>query len=172
MLSRLNAVLIKLCELLTIVSLGAMSIVVPLEVFQRYFLADMATWSSEFLQYTLVCASMMGGAAGLRKGYQVGITSLSERLGPSGVRVLQGVVYCITLVFCGVMAWYGAVQTIANVDQTSSSMGISMAIPYASLPLGFGTMCTVTLEQLIDLITGKPVPGQDQVVNSAEIEVA
>lgn len=155
MLERLNAVLIRFAELLTMLSIGGIAVVVPLEVFNRYFLSEMSTWSSEFCQYALVCASMMGGAAGLRKGYQVGITSLIDSLGPAGARILQGGIYGIMLVFCGVMTYYGVAQTIANWTQTSSSMGISMSIPYAALPLGFGIMWVVTFEQLVDLAAGR-----------------
>jgi TRAP-type C4-dicarboxylate transport system permease small subunit len=159
-LSKLNAFLIGLAEWLTIVSLGAIAVVVPWEVFNRYLLNEMATWSTEFNQYCLVCASMMGAAAGLKKGYQVGITSLIESLGPAAARGLQGIIFGLVIVFCGVMAWFGAVQTIENWEQTSSSMGISMSIPYASLPLGFATMILVTLEQLVDLCSGRvPVSG-------------
>ncbi len=154
MLKKLNAVLVRIAELLTLLSIGAMAIVIPMEVFSRYVLSYMSTWSNEFSQYMLVSASMMGGAAGLKKGYQVGITSLIDSLGPASARILQGVIYGLMLVFCAIMAYYGAVQTIANVPQTSSSMGISMSIPYASLPLGFGIMFFVTLEQLIDLVRG------------------
>jgi TRAP-type transport system small permease protein len=155
MLSKLNGFLISLAEWLTIVSLGAIAVVVPWEVFNRYFLGEMATWATEFNQYCLVCASMMGAAAGLKKGYQVGITSLIESLDPAAARVLQAVIFGLVIVFCAVMAWYGAVQTFENWEQTSSSMGISMSIPYASLPLGFTTMIFVTLEQLVDLCTGR-----------------
>ena len=162
MLRMLNAVLVRIAEWLTMLAIGAIAVVVPLEVFNRYFLGTTSTWATELCQYCLVCASMMGGAAGLKKGYQVGITSLHDSLGPGGARALQGLIYGIVLVFCGVMAWYGVVQTFANVSQTSSSMGISMSIPYASLPLGFATMFFVTLEQLQDLVTGKPTPAKPQ----------
>ena len=154
MLARLNVWLIKLAEWLTMLAIGAIAVVVPLEVFNRYFLAEMSTWASEFCQYALVCASMQGAAAGLNKGYQVGITTLLDHLGPAGARALQSLVYTIMLVLCGVLAWYGGVQTLANWNQTSSSMGISMSIPYASMPLGFAIMFCVTLEQLVDLLTG------------------
>lgn len=155
MLAKLNAGLVRLAEWLTIAALGAIALVVPWEVFNRYFLSEMATWATEFNQYCLVCASMMGAAAGLKKGYQVGITSLTDALGPVSARVLQGVIFGFVLFFCAVMAWFGLVQTIENWEQTSSSMGISMSIPYASLPLGFATMFFITLEQFVDLCAGR-----------------
>ncbi len=155
MLSKLNALLIRLAEWLTIASLAAVSLVVPWEVFNRYFLGEMAIWATEFDQYCLVCASMMGAAAGLNKGYQVGITSLIDALGPRAARLVQGAVFGLVLFFCGVMTWFGAVQTVENWSQVSSSMGIPMSIPYVFLPLGFGTMFFVTLEQIVDLCTGR-----------------
>jgi len=160
MLSKLNALLIRIAEWLTIASLGAVSIVVPWEVFNRYLLGEMAMWATEFDQYCLVCASMMGAAAGLHRGYQVSITSLIDALGPRAARLLQGVIFGFVLFFSGVMAWYGAVQTVENWSQVSSSMGITMSIPYASLPLGFATMFFVTLEQFVDLCNGRLQPSR------------
>ncbi len=89
MLHALNAGLVKLAEWLTVVAIGAIAVVVPLEVFNRYVLSEMSTWASEFCQYMLVAGSMLGGAAGLRRGYQVGITSLLDSLGPRAAGALQ-----------------------------------------------------------------------------------
>lgn len=154
MLTRINASLEKLAEALTIVFLGGIAIVVPLEVFNRYITGHMFTWSTEFCQYSFVWASMMGAAAGLRKGGQVAITSLKDRLekvSAGAARALQAVIYAIMLVFLAVMTWYGIVQVIVNYTQKSSTMSIPMSYPYAALPLGFVIMFTVTLEQLVGL---------------------
>jgi len=153
-LIRINAVLEKLAEALTIVFLGGIAIVVPLEVFNRYITGNMFTWSTEFCQYSFVWASVMGAAAGLRKGGQVAITSLKDRLekvSAGATRALQSVVYVIMLVFLALMTWYGIVQVITNYTQKSSTMSIPMSFPYAALPLGFIIMFMVTLEMLIAL---------------------
>jgi len=153
-LTKINAVLEKLAEALTIAFLGGIAIVVPLEVFNRYITGNMFTWSTEFCQYSFVWASMMGAAAGLRKGGQVAITSLKDRLekvSAFAARTLQGVIYGIMLVFLALMSWYGIVQVITNYTQKSSTMSIPMSYPYAALPLGFVIMFMVTLEMLIGL---------------------
>lgn len=153
-LIKINAVLEKLAEALTIAFLGGIAIVVPLEVFNRYITGNMFTWSTEFCQYAFVWASVMGAAAGLRKGGQVAITSLKDRLekvSAGATRALQAVVYVIMLVFLALMTWYGIVQVITNYTQKSSTMSIPMSFPYAALPLGFVIMFMVTLELLIGL---------------------
>jgi TRAP-type C4-dicarboxylate transport system permease small subunit len=156
-LTRINAALEKLAEVLTIVFLGGIAIVVPLEVFNRYITGNMFTWSTEFCQYSFVWASMMGAAAGLRKGGQVAITSLKDRLEKTSARAargLQALVYVIMLLFLAVMTRYGIVQVVTNYTQLSSTMSIPMSYPYAALPLGFVIMFTVTLEMLIGLSRG------------------
>jgi TRAP-type C4-dicarboxylate transport system permease small subunit len=156
-LTRINAALEKLAEVLTIVFLGGIAIVVPLEVFNRYITGNMFTWSTEFCQYSFVWASMMGAAAGLRKGGQVAITSLKDRLEKTSARaarILQALVYVIMLLFLAVMTRYGIVQVVTNYTQLSSTMSIPMSYPYAALPLGFVIMFTVTLEMLIGLSRG------------------
>jgi len=161
-LTKINAVLEKLAEALTIVFLGGIAIVVPLEVFNRYVTGNMFTWSTEFCQYSFVWASMMGAAAGLRKGGQVAITSLKDRLEKSSdgaARALQSVVYVIMLAFLALMTYYGIVQVVTNYTQKTSTMGIPMSYPYAALPLGFVIMFMVTLELLIGLGRGEKAGG-------------
>jgi TRAP-type C4-dicarboxylate transport system permease small subunit len=99
----------------------------------------------------------MGAAAGLRKGGQVAITSLKDRLEKTSARAargLQALVYVIMLLFLAVMTRYGIVQVVTNYTQLSSTMSIPMSYPYAALPLGFVIMFTVTLEMLIGLSRG------------------
>lgn len=152
LLVRFNGLLMKTANFFTIISMAAIAVVIPYEVFCRYVLNSMNTWSAEFCMYNLVWASMLGGAAGLSKGLQVGITSLMDSLTHSKAKMVQALIYLLTLAFTAIMAFYGVVQTIANLPQTSSSMGISMSIPYAALPLGFIIMFTTTLEQLLELL--------------------
>lgn len=152
LLVKTNGVLLKAAGYLVIFSVAAIAVVVPYEVFCRYVLGSMNTWSTEFCTYSLAWATMLGGAAGLRKGYQVGITTFMDKLSGTPAKILQVVIYLIMLVFLAIMTYYGVVQTMANLRQTSSSMGISMSIPYASMPLGFFIMFMTTLEQLMEAL--------------------
>jgi C4-dicarboxylate transporter DctQ subunit len=149
-LMKANRLLLKLSGLLVMLAMAAIAVVIPYEVFCRYVLGTMNTWSAEFCMYSFVWATLLGGAAGLRKGYHVGITTLMDALPPPAAKNVQTVIHLLMAVFLAVMAWYGAVQAVANLRQTSSSMGISMTIPYAALPVGFFIMFTNTLEQLLE----------------------
>lgn len=154
-LAKINEALGKIANALTILFVAGIAIVIPVEVFNRYFTGNMFTWATEFCQYSFVWASMMGAAAGLKGGGQVAVTTLKERLekrnSKKAVAVLQGIVYTIMLVFFIIMIYYGAIQTVANYTQRSSTMSIPMSFPYAALPLGFIMMFLITLEQLVSL---------------------
>lgn len=155
-LRRFNAIALKVAGWGVMAAMAAIAIIVPHEVFGRYVLGSMSMWSYEFSQYALVWATMLGGAVGLRRGYQVGITSLPDSLPPAGARIVKGAALVIVLIFLVQMTYHGFDQMWINHGQVSSTLGIPMSIPYAALPVGFLLMTFVTIEQMIDLLAGRP----------------
>ena len=155
-LRQFNAVMLRVAGWSVMIAMAAIAIIVPYEVFGRYILGSMSMWSNEFSQYSLVWASMLGGAVGLKRGYQVGITSLPDSLSPAGAKVVKAIAFVVVLVFLVLVTYYGFDQMWMNRNQVSSTMGIPMSIPYSALPIGFFIMALVTLEQLVDLVFGAP----------------
>jgi TRAP-type C4-dicarboxylate transport system permease small subunit len=148
---RVNNFLVKGAGFVAMVTLGAVSVVVPYEAFCRYVLTKMNIWTTEFSIYAIVWATMMGAAAGLPKRLHVGITTLHDKLPPLPAKILQAFIYILVLVFVCIMG-YNSVLTVAfNYPQTSSTMGISMSIPYLAMPLGFFIMAMTTIQQLLEL---------------------
>lgn len=160
LLRRFNAVTLKLSSWVVIVSMAAIAIIVPYEVFGRYVLGSMSMWATEFLQYCLVWASLLGGAVGLNRGYQVGITSLTDSLPPAGAKIVQVISYVVVMIFLALVTYHGFDQVWVNRNQVSSTIGIPMSIPYAAMPAGFLIMFFVTVEQLADLLSGKSGEGK------------
>jgi len=152
LLQRINAVLLKVASWGTIFFMAVMAIVIPYEVFGRYVLAMMSTWSGEVATYSLVWATMLGAAVGLKKGYQVGMVAVLEHVPPVVARLLQGLGYLFMFFFLGLMIYYGTDQTIANAAQRSPAMQIPMCYPYAALPLGFFLMLLITLEDFLRFV--------------------
>jgi TRAP-type transport system small permease protein len=147
-LSRLNGVLLKFAGGITILTMAIMAIVIPYEVAGRYLLGAMPSWSGEATTFSLVWLSMMGAAIGLRKGYQISLTTVIDRLPHPAARIARGGSLCLMLILLLIMTWYGLQQTLINLRQTSPALEISMALPYAALPAGFGLMLLITIEDL------------------------
>jgi len=145
--SRLNDVLIKAASGMTAAAMAVIAVVIPYEVFGRYVLGVMPVWSGEAATYALVWASMMGGAVGLRKGYQVSLKILMNKLPKAPFLVATGCMYAGMLVFLGLMTYFGMRQTVVNMHQLSTAIGIPMSLPYLALPAGFMLMLLITVEQ-------------------------
>ena len=142
-----NEFLVKIGSWGTIFFLAVIAVVIPYEVVGRYLFQKMSIWSGEVSTYSLAWASMLGSAVGLKKGYQVSMTTVVESVPPAVARILKWGAYLFTLFFFGAMFYFGLYQTIYNARQTSPAIGLVMTIPYASLPAGFFIMFFLTLEE-------------------------
>jgi len=148
-LKRFNEFLVKIGSWGTILFMALIGIVIPYEVIGRYVFQKMTIWSGEVSTYSLAWASMLGGAVGLKKGYQVSMTSVVESVPPGLARALKFLAYLSSLFFFGMMFGFGLFQTIYNWKQTSPAIGLVMSIPYAALPVGFFMMFFLTLEEFL-----------------------
>jgi len=147
-----NEWLVKFGSWGTILFMAVMGIVIPYEVVGRYVFESMSTWSGEVSTYSLAWASMLGGAVGLRKGYQVKMDSVVDSVPPGVARALKFLAYLSALFFFGMMFGFGLFQTIYNWKQTSPAIGLIMSFPYAALPTGFFIMFFLTLEEFLALL--------------------
>jgi TRAP-type transport system small permease protein len=151
-LQRFNEMLMKVGSWGTILFMAVIAIVIPYEVIGRYVFERMSIWSGEVSTYALAWASMLGGAVGLKKGYQVNMTSVVESVPPAVAKALKLVAYLFTLFFFGAMFYFGLFQTIYNARQFSPAMELVMSVPYAALPTGFFIMFFFTLEDFLGFL--------------------
>ena len=145
-LQRFNEYLVKVGSWGTILFMAVIAIVIPYEVIGRYLFERMSIWSGEVSTYSLVWASMLGGAVGLKKGYQVSMTSVVDSVPPAVAKSLKGAAYLFALFFFAAMFYYGLFQTVYNAKQFSPAMELVMSVPYAALPTGFFIMFFFTRE--------------------------
>jgi len=148
-LQRFNEFLVEAGSWGTILFMAVIAVVIPYEVVGRYVFQKMTIWSGEVSTYSLVWASMLGGAVGLKKGYMISMTSVVESVPPAVAGALKLASYLCALFFFGVMFGCGLFQTLYNAKQTSPAIGLVMSIPYAALPTGFFIMFFLTLEEFM-----------------------
>ena len=123
-------------EYLMAVCFGGMTLVIFLQVVFRYCLKSPLSWSEELARYLFVYISFIGSVIAARGGQHIGVEVLVKRL-PKG---LEKVVTAIANLLTGI---FFVIITVAFVrmfpmltKQTTSALGISMAIPYLGLGLG------------------------------------
>jgi TRAP-type C4-dicarboxylate transport system permease small subunit len=155
-LQRFNGFLMMAGSWGTILFMTVIAVVIPYEVTGRYVFQKMTIWSGEVSTYSLVWASMLGGAVGLKKGYMISMTTVLEALPRGVVKMLKLLSYLCALFFFGAMFGYGLFQTIYNAQQTSPAIGLVMSLPYAALPTGFFIMFFLTIEELLLFLDLRP----------------
>jgi TRAP-type C4-dicarboxylate transport system permease small subunit len=160
-LQRFNEFLMTAGSWGTILFMTVIAVVIPYEVTGRYVFQKMSMWSGEVSTYSLVWASMLGGAVGLKKGYMISMTTVLESVPPVVVRILKFLSFLCALFFFGAMFGYGLFQTIYNAQQTSPAIGLVMSYPYAALPTGFFIMFFLTMEEFL-LFLGPGAKGEGQ----------
>lgn len=158
-LSKLNAFLDKAAGKGLVLFMAIMAVTIPYAVFSRYVLKDIPIWTDEVSLFSLAWATMLGAAAGLKRGYQLGIDSLVSKSPPAVAKAIRIVAYAFSIVFLAVMTWFGVFQTIANARQLSAAIKLPMAVPYAALPVGFALMLLFTIEEALGSGKGRTGSG-------------
>lgn len=116
--------------------LGVMSILIIVQVFSRFVINYPLHWTEELARYLMIYCVFFGAALALRNHRLVAIEVLSESISEGKRRILRIAVMVITIVFSVILLVQGfAILEIVQ-TQSSAGLGISMAFPYAAIPLG------------------------------------
>lgn len=124
------------------VTLIAMSLMFFVNVAVREVSPKLATelaWIEEATLFALAWLVFIGLGLALERRRQIAMTVLEERLPRPVVRVIQKIINLTGLVFCIFLAKIGfdLAEFIYQSGQISPTLGISMAVLYSALPVGF-----------------------------------
>ena len=138
----------RLLEVVAGLLIGAITVLVTVQVFSRYVLNDTPPWSEEVCRYLFIWASFLGACVAMGRASHLGVDSLVTRL-PSGSReILRHAVTALVAVFCGLLVWQGAALVPAMATQRSPSMGISLQYVFAAVPIAALIMLGLQLKEL------------------------
>jgi TRAP-type C4-dicarboxylate transport system permease small subunit len=110
------------------------------QVFGRYVIGWAPIWSEEVARFLMFWITLLGGAAALRSGGHIAITSLLMAVTPSVRRVLLWLRDLAMVATFGVLGWNGWQFAAINLEQESAALEIPMGWPYAALFVGAGLM--------------------------------
>lgn len=131
------------------------------DAMMRYIFAAPTSWSLEINTFLIVYVAVLVAADVQRTDSHIRITCFVETGRPLVKRGSQAIIALAGMAFAGIMTWRGflmAFQAWDYGERVSSSFGTPMVIPYALLPLGFGTL---TLQFLFDLLDATISPDRD-----------
>lgn len=153
MIEKINGGLGKIIIFLSSVMFGLMVLVAIWQVFSRYVLNAPSTFSEEFLRYSLIWVTMIGGAYAFHLKKHIAIEMLVNRFSDSTKKRLRQIVQLFLIAFALLVMVYGGIQLVSlTMSQQTVSLGMPMGFVYLSLPIS-GLL--ITWFCLTELITGK-----------------
>ncbi|MGV6988096.1 TRAP transporter small permease [Testudinibacter sp. P80/BLE/0925] len=114
----------------------AMSIIAVWQVVSRYVLNSPSTNTEEALRYLMIWMGFFGATYCFGRNTHLSITLLENKLNPKNyfyLKVIQITVVCITILISSIYGGYHFV--VSSFSQYSPTLGISMSLIYAIIPV-------------------------------------
>jgi len=142
----------KLVGIVVGLMLGAMSIIIVVQVFCRFVIDYPLTWSEEAARYLMVYTVFLGASLALRNHRMIAIEIISESVKPKVRKILRILVSLISIVFFTILLFQGVDMLEIVRRQTSASLGITMDIPYMAIPIGAALMIINGIANIIEFL--------------------
>lgn len=140
--NKIEVVLENLIKFIVVLLLAVMTMVTVLEVGRRYILGLSFPWAEELVRFSLVWVTFVGASMAFKKGDMVVFDMFTGSLSERKRNILAVIMNTLLIIFLAFLFHYSYKFSFSPVivKQISTGLGISMAIPYSSLPIGFALM--------------------------------
>ncbi len=154
---KLTKILDKIIEWLLLVLLAAMVFGNFWQIFTRFVLNNAASWTEEFLRYSLIWLTMLGVPYAYSRGQHIAIEFVVNTFSIKGKRLTQIFIEVLILCISVFVMIIGGIMVTANASgQTSPALGMPMPFYYSSVPVCGVLMIIYTLPRLINQLVGNP----------------
>lgn len=136
-LRTIDRTVLALNRVLMIAALGAMSVIVFVNVMLRYLTDDSIVWSEEVARYLMIWLTFLGVGPVMRLGGHVAIDTLHHAVSAQAARALRTVVVGLLTAFCLTLGWFGAAFVGRSWGQTTPVTEIPFSFVSAAVPTGF-----------------------------------
>jgi TRAP-type C4-dicarboxylate transport system permease small subunit len=159
--TRIVKLISQACGLVAAVLTAAAVVIVCHMVFVRYALNQNTIWQTDFVTYSLVAATFIGGPYVLLTKGHVNVDVLPLYVGPRARYWLALAAITISLAFALTMTvltfqfWH---EAWANNWVSDTMWRARLWIPYGSMPIGLGILTLQYVADLMNLVTGREPP--------------
>ena len=116
----MNKILDHIEESLVCVCLVVMTALTFVNVVARYVFSASLSFSEEITTYLFVLLSLLGSAIAAKRGAHLGLTIISDRVGPKAGRVLGIISMAFATVFSAIICYFGFFHGPQPVQQGSA----------------------------------------------------
>lgn len=133
------------------------------QVLNRNFFKLSMPWLDEASTYSMIFMALIGTEVGLRDGTQISVTAVVDKFYGRTRQVIMIVAKIVLLVF-SVSVLISSIKLVGlqlATGQTSSAMGLPMAVPYSALVISFAMIVFVQTITTIKMIVRLKDPNVD-----------
>ncbi|WHX40339.1 TRAP transporter small permease [Mesobacillus sp. AQ2] len=145
----------KVVGILLALMLGVMSVLIILQVISRFVINLPLTWSEELSRYLMIYIVFLGASLAMRHNKLISIELLPETLTGKKRKSVIILVMIISIIFFGILFMQGIDMLPLVQMQSSPGLQLSMAIPYASIPIGSFLLALNSLAVILDELSTK-----------------
>lgn len=134
----------RACIWIAGISLGVMTIVIPIQVVARKVFDSGLSWPEPLALMCMIIFTFVGSAAAYRAGSHIAVTMLTDRLSPRAKFVCARIVDFLMALVALFVVWYGADRVIffMGTGQTLGDFN-SVKVSWTYLPLPLGSAATL-----------------------------
>src|SRR5512137_894667 len=117
-------------KVIAVVVLVAISLMMQLQVFQRYVLGRSLDWPDELAAALMAVLTFVGGALATRYGDNISVTVVLDKMSERWRFVVETLADAISLLFIGVLACFSIPLILRTWDQTLVTVPASRGLVY------------------------------------------
>ena len=166
----MNKILDYIEESLVCVCLIVMTSLTFVNVVSRYVFSASLSFSEEITTYLFVLLSLLGAAIAAKRGAHLGLSILTDRVGPKTSRVLGIISMLFATVFSAIICYYGVLMALSQFNKGQLTAGTQLPewIFGSFVPIGALFVTIRFAQNLFRLITGKEIQHEDVVAEALE----
>lgn len=142
---------VRFCRILLLILFAIITFSGFLQVITRFVFESPLTWTDELCRFGMVWITFIGAGYAVKNHAHVAVDIIKGLLPERISKILDKLNSCFILIFAVVLLYYGLVLALSNMDQTSSGLGLSMGLIYASIPIGGLIMIFYSIADILDL---------------------
>jgi TRAP-type C4-dicarboxylate transport system permease small subunit len=143
----------KILVLLVAIFAAVMITITTIEVVRRYFFSQSFQWAEELSRYLMIGVAFLGAAVGYRKKDLVPLDLITSHLSPRLQLIIELIMEIVSFVILAALLYF-SFKTVSSpivYRQISIGLPISMAIPFATMPIGFTCMILFAVEHFMEM---------------------
>ena len=127
-------------------------------------------FSEEISTYLFVLLSLLGSAIAAKRGAHLGLTIVTERVGPKAARALGIISMALSTAFSALICYYGVFMVINQYEKGQVTLATQLpeCIFGSFVPIGALFMTIRFGQNLYRLIAGKEIAKEDVVADALE----